>query len=456
MNLAATLRKPEGKTLEFKRDLSFPDRFLRTVVAFANTAGGTVLIGIEDRSGHIRGVAEPLALEERVANLICDSIMPRLLPEIEILSYRNTQLLAVQVYPSPARPHFIARAGLDASVYVRVGSTNRHADAELVAEMRRFASGESFDERPMPALDSEALDVRAAAELFAPTRKLTRRNLETLRLLAPHQGRLTPTVGGELLFGRDRLTHFPDAWIQVGRFDGTDKATIVDHADLKVPLIQAIDEAIAFVEKHALRGAAISGVRRRDRWNVPPAAVREALVNAVAHADYSQRGAPIRIAIFDDRLEVENPGLLPFGLTLDDLPLGVSKLRNRVIGRVLHELGLVEQWGSGVQRMLAACRDSGLPPPIWEEIGIRLRVTIRTHRVDEVEVDSTDRTILDLLEEGDGRGTNEIAGVLGLSSRATRTRLARLVAQGLVREVGTGPKDPRRLYVRAAVPDAGK
>ena len=117
----------------------------------------------------------------------------------------------MRIYPSPARPHFIARAGLDAGVYVRVGSTNRRADAELVAEMQRFGRGESFDERPMPALDAEALDMQAAIELFAPTRKLTRRNLETLRLLVPYQGRLTPTAGGELLFGRDRLSHFPDA-----------------------------------------------------------------------------------------------------------------------------------------------------------------------------------------------------------------------------------------------------
>ena len=120
---------------------------------------------------------------------------------------------------------------------------------------------------------------------------------------------------------------------------------------------RAIEDAAAFVGKHALHGASIGPVRREERWNLPPAAVREAIVNAVAHADYSQRGAPIRVAIFDDRLEVENPGLLPFGLTLDDLPLGISKLRNRTIGRVFHELGLVEQWGSGIQRMMAACRD---------------------------------------------------------------------------------------------------
>ena len=450
MNLTETLREPEGKTLEFKRDLSSPERFLRTVVAFANTSGGTILVGIEDRSRHIRGVTEPLALEERAVNLISDSIRPRLMPDLEIVSYRNRQLLAVRVYPSSTRPHYIARTGPDAGTYVRVGSTNRRADAQLIAEMQRFARGESFDERPMPALDSEALDFRVASELFSPVRKLTRTNIATLRLLTTHQGRSVPTVGGLLLFGQDRLDHFPDAWIQAGRFAGTDKAAIVDQAEFKMSLIQAIEEAIAFVEKHSLHGAVIGRLRRRERWSLPPAAVREAIVNAVAHADYSQQGAPIRVAIFDDRLEVENPGLLPFGLTLTDLPHGISKLRNRVIGRVLHELGLVEQWGSGVPRMLAACRESGLSPPVWNEIGVRLRVTLRTERVGGVDVDPTDRSILDLLEHGAQRSTQEIAGAIGLSPRATRTRLGKLVARGLVREIGTGPRDPRRRYIKAS------
>ena len=172
-----------------------------------------------------------------------------------------------------------------------------------------------------------------------------------------------PTVGGILLFGTDRLAHFPDAWIQAGRFAGTDKATIADHLDVKTPLVQAVEDAVAFVQKHAMRGVKIGPVRREERWSVPLVAIREAIVNAVVHADYSQRGAPIRLAIFDDRIEVENPGLLPFGLTLDDLPQGISRLRNRTIGRVFHELGLVEQWGSGVQRMIATCREARSPSP---------------------------------------------------------------------------------------------
>ena len=90
--------------------------------------------------------------------------------------------------------------------------------------------------------------------------------------------------------------------------------------------------------------ADLQGIRWVDRWFYPPAAVREAIINAFVHADYAQQGAPVRVSIFDDQIEIENPGILPFGLTLDDIRRGVSKLRNRVIGRVFLELCLIEQY----------------------------------------------------------------------------------------------------------------
>ena len=249
MDLVEILKRPEGKTLEFKRDLSSPDGALKTIVAFANTAGGTLLVGVEDRSRHVRGVPDPLDVEERLANLVSDRISPRIVPEIEILPWRRTQVLALQVHPSPSRPHYLSREGPAGGVYVRVGSTNRRADAELIEELRRFARGEGFDEQPMPGLDSEALDFRAASESFAPFRKLARRDLETLRLVSEHQGRKVPTVGGMLLFGKDRERHFPDAWIQAGRFAGTDKTRILDRAEIRSIPVRGVEEAIAFVQR---------------------------------------------------------------------------------------------------------------------------------------------------------------------------------------------------------------
>lgn len=299
-------------------------------------------------------------------------------------------------------------------------------------------------------LDSEALDFRAASESFAPARTLRRRDLETLRLVTVHQGRKVPTVGGFLLFGKDRERYFPDAWIQVGRFRGTDKTDIIDHAEIRSPLVQAVEEAISFVRKHALHGVEIGAVRRTERWSLPPVAVREAVVNAVVHADYLQRGAPIRVAIFDDRLEVESPGMLPFGLTVEDLHRGISKLRNRVIGRVFHSLGLIEQWGSGIQRMTTVCRDAGLPAPLLEEVGTRFRVTISTRPLTDISTtDEKNQEILRALADADGLLTSEVAKAIELTTRATRTRLAKLVEHGLVREIGTSPQDPKRRYFPA-------
>lgn len=129
MKLVELLKRHEGKTLEFKRDLSSPDGILKTLVAFANTAGGTVVIGVEDGSKNVRGVPDVLASEEKLASLVSDSIRPRLVPDIEVVPWRNLNVLAVQVYPSNTRPHYMQRLGPEDGVFIRLGSTNRRADA---------------------------------------------------------------------------------------------------------------------------------------------------------------------------------------------------------------------------------------------------------------------------------------------------------------------------------------
>lgn len=440
------LKQSEGKTLEFKRDLSSPVGVLRTIVAFANTAGGTLIIGVEDGTKQVLGLKEPLRVEERLANLISDLILPRLVPDLDVLPWRQTNLLAVQVYPSPVRPHYLKKEGLKGGAYVRVGSTNRRADRELIEELKRFTRGEAYDEQAMPELDSEALDFLAASESFAPARKIKRSDLETLRLLTHHQGRKVPTIGGMLLYGKDRERYFPDAWIQAGRFRGRDKTNIADSNEIRLYPVAAIEETIAFIQKHILHGAEIGAIRRREVWNLPPVAIREAIINAVVHTDYAQQGAPIRVSIFDDRLEVENPGLLPFGLTVDDIKAGVSRLRNRVIGRVFNELALIEQWGSGVQRIISACQDAGVKEPVFEELGNRFRVTLYTTQTGKPIVDKTDRAILDALASGKGLSTSDIAEIIGRSPRTARTRLVKLIEHGLVNDVGTSPMDPKRRY----------
>jgi ATP-dependent DNA helicase RecG len=448
VDLVTLLSRNEGKTLEFKRDLSSPQNVLKAIVAFANTSGGVILLGVEDKTKRVRGIQDVLAEEERLASMISDSISPALVPSIEVMPWRKTQVLAVEIYPSPNRPHYLNREGPVAGVLVRVGSTNRRADSFLIDEMRRYKQVSSFDEQPMPDLNSEAVDFRVASEYFKPIRKLTLHGLQNLKLTARSQGRIVPTVGGILLFGPARLRHFPDAWIQAGRFAGADRRRILDSAEIRSYLPGAAEEVITFLRKHMTREAVIGPVKRTDLWTFPLVAVREAIMNAIVHADYAQPGAPIRVALFDDRLEVENPGLLPFGLTIEDIQKGISKLRNRVIGRVFQELGLIEHWGSGIQRMTAACRDRGLDAPHLEEIGTHFRVTLSSLRRHAPAIDKRDQAILGALAANLDRGlsTSRIARRIGLSPRSARTRLASLVERGLVAEIGSGPQDPHRRY----------
>ncbi|TQE98799.1 MAG: AAA family ATPase [Spiribacter salinus] len=377
------LQTEEGKTLEFKRDLSSPQPILRTLVAFANSAGGKLVIGVDD-DRQVIGLENPLDEEERLCNLVADNITPRMLPSIELVTVQDKTLLVCEAFPSNSRPHYLNRGGLEQGVLVRLGSTNRQADAALVAELQRSAEGIAYDEMSMPELTREDLDLDAAGEMFETPDGFDDRQLLTLKLLRPEQGGLVPTRGAVLLFGKSREQHFPDAWVQCGRFRGTDKREIFDQLEIHDHLPAAVDSIEFFLKKHAFRAAEIQGMRRRDVWSIPLAMLREAVINALVHADYSQRGTPIRVAFFDDRIDVESPGYLLPAMTIEDMKSGVSRIRNPTIARVFRELGLIEQWGSGVQRIFAEAADKGLPEPEILETGTGIRLTMRLREPIEV------------------------------------------------------------------------
>ena len=249
-------------------------------------------------------------------------------------------------------------------------------EAAKTSKLKCYVDGIAFDEMPMPELSVDDLDLSAAQALFGNERHLDEQSLLTLRLLNHYQGRRVPTKGGVLLFGKQRSLYFADAWIQCERFLGTEKLDIFDHIEIHSPLPKAVDEIMLFLKKHAFRGADLTEVRRKDVWSIPLGILREAVINALVHADYSQRGAPIRIVFLDDRIEIDNPGLFLPGLTLEDLKQGTSKIRNTVIARVFRELHLIEQWGTGVRRIFTEAKALGLPEPQLIETEMRVRFII--------------------------------------------------------------------------------
>ncbi|MFY9824518.1 MAG: ATP-binding protein [Thermoanaerobaculia bacterium] len=200
-------------------------------------------------------------------------------------------------------------------------------------------------------------------------------------MLVRYGRNLLPSNGGMILFGREeaRRRFFPDAHVRCARFVGTTKAEFLDRLDIEGSVLGALEETPRFIRRNARLAARIEGMLREDIPEYPRVALREALVNAVAHTDYTQRGLQIMVAIFADRLEIQNPGMLAFGMTLDDLRAGVSRIRNPVIARVLRELNLMEKWGSGYKRIAEDCAAGGYSLPEWVELSAVLRVIFRPH-----------------------------------------------------------------------------
>lgn len=444
---------PEGKTLEFKRDLSSMKPILKTLIAFANTAGGTLLIG-KDNNGAIIGVDDIFAAEEKLANAIADSVYPPLMPEIETTSLEGKALIVVRVAHWRG-PFYLKAQGEDGGVYIRLGSTNRLAGPELIAELKRAISKTSFDQLPCPDVDVDGLDMNRIKQAFSNVdREVDKKELETLGILVPYAGQLVCSNGGLILFGQDQLRekYFPNATVRCARFQGTEKVDFIDQYDCEGTIVEAMKDVPNFIRRNTRLAAKIDQIQRKDIPEYALIAIREVLTNALVHADYSIRGMNPRVAIFSDRLEIENPGMLPFGYTLEEFVAGVSHIRNKVIARVFRELHLMEEWGTGYRRINEACQSGGYLTPTWEEIGTAIRVVFRPHTAAAEKTESSrDRgikdltprqeKIIDFLYNKEPLSAKKIHEDLReqISERSLRNDLLELKEQGYLKMLGSGP-----------------
>ncbi|WP_297694389.1 ATP-binding protein, partial [uncultured Eudoraea sp.] len=321
---------------------------MKTLVAFANTAGGILVIGRDD-NGTIIGLGDVLQAEESIANAIADSIMPVMMPDIEIITFETKELLVVKV-AHWSGPFYLKSEGPEDGVYIRLGSTNRKAGPEILTELHRTIRRVSFDQEPCNELSEDDLDMDKAESAFkSVNRSIDKHKLESLGLIVPYAGRKTVSNGCLILFGREkhRNRFFPDARVSCARFRGTDKSQFIDRLDIEGSLLDAVKDVPKFIRLNTRLLSRIESFKREDIPAYPELAVREVLINALVHSDYSLTGMRILVSIYSDRMEIQNPGMLPFGITLEDFKAGVSKIRNRVIARIFRELGLMEEWGSG-------------------------------------------------------------------------------------------------------------
>lgn len=441
------LAQNEGRTLEFKENSKSLAGIIKTVIAFANTAGGTIVVGIEDKTKKVVGVTDALSEEERLASAISDSLHPFMIPNIEIQSYRKKELLIINVPHLPG-PFYLKKDGPEQGVYVRVGSTNRLADEATLDSLRLYTKKISFDEIPFAQGKPDLIDWQAAKQAFKKKSKsLTELKAENLGILVKQGVKMCPSYGGILLFGTNRLNFFSNAVIRCVRFLGDTKAApVLDSLDVESYLLDAVDEILHFVAKTTFTRSEIGRIYREDIPQFPPVAVREAVINALLHADYSRFGESVMISIFDNRIEIKNPGGIPAGMTLERAIEGASSVRNRVIAKVFRELKLIEQWGSGLQKIIQACTERGLMPPKFEDYYYEFKVTLYSNPLDKPTLDVSQDKLIVTLKKQKKMSTKDAAQILGIDPRNARTRLKQLVSKGFIKKVGTCEKDPHGYY----------
>ena len=274
--------------------------------------------------------------------------------------------------------YYLSDKGLEKGVYIRLGNSNRLAGPEVIEELKRTSHYPSFDKTPCDNVTESDLDKERIKTIFANRgRVIDTAKLISIGILTKKGRRVVATNGGVILFGNPdvRETYFPYAEVRCARFKGTSRSEFIDRLNIEGGILSAIDEVPKFIRRNTKMAGKFGEMKRKDIPEYPVEGLREALTNAIAHANYEITGSRIFVAIYDNKLEVQNPGIMLPGMSIEQFKAGVSRIRNPVIARTLGELDLIEEWGSGYKRIKDACEQGGYPLPKWEEFGSALRVT---------------------------------------------------------------------------------
>ena len=378
----------EGKNIEFKREIpSKHEKFLKDVIAFANSTGGKIILGIEDETCHVYGIGEqsPFKLSDAISNMISDACTPQIETDITIQTVESRTVLVIDVPAGKFRPYYLLNKGKETTTYIRINGTSRPADARKLQELELEGQSISYDS--LQEIGQE-YDYQKALELCNTMKKIAQgsckteeekiaikdisiEKLEDMGILCKSGRNFYPTHAFDLL--TDNKNKF--AKIQCALFKGTTRDVFIDKKDFSGPIYSQVDAAYQFILRHINTGAEINGVYRNDSYELPITAIREMVTNAVVHRSYLDKCC-IQVCIFDDRVEVLSPGMLYGGIDIETAKLGKSTCRNEAIAEAFHYMHIVEAWGTGIPRIINRCREYGLPTPNFEEFGDGFKVTL--------------------------------------------------------------------------------
>ena len=384
----------ENSGVELKRDGLRPERLAQEMAALLNLEGGHVLLGVEDDrlvSGLARGAEE---VERWVMNVARDHVRPPATPYWEAIEIEPGKTVGVISLPAdgPDKP-YKAKRGSAWVTMVRSGTTTRDATDAEESRLYQQSGLLRYDIKPVLGTTVRDLDYRRLQSYFRDIRKQDCPELDDedawLRLLVntylaiESRGRVMPTVSAILMFGRAPNQHLPQAGITAVCHSGVAKDyEAKERLEIRGPVVVlhgrdgglaetgVIERTVEFVRRNtSVRAHLEDGVRRQDRWDYPVEAIRETIVNAIAHRDYTITVTDIELSIYDNRLEVVSPGRLPNTITVDKMRTGCRATRNELVKEILRDYAYVEATGLGIPRKIVhGMREhNGTEPDLIEE-----------------------------------------------------------------------------------------
>jgi len=382
MNLAELLdRIAKGENLhtEFKERLPQPDDLATEMVAFANTDGGEILIGVSDK-GRVVGVEELDRVMQTVDNIAYHNCEPPVTVVQETVKEEARIALVVHVPKGAQRPYRTNRG----IYYIRTTSGKRQASREEL--LRLFQATESlyYDETPMMwtsmmDIEAQALNdvLQIAGEQGFDVGSIDQeRLLRNWRLLREIDGQTRLTLAGALFLARHPQHFLPYAYVSALRISGTEISNEpLDQKRIEGRLLSILEDTRRFLYIYLRRPHRIQGLEPEVHPELPEEVLREALVNALSHRDYTI-SAPIRVIVFDDRVEVRTPGQLPNTVTLESLAYGIHVLRNPILYSMFLRIGLVTDAGSGIPRMIRLIRQATKKEPVFRLEGNEFVVSL--------------------------------------------------------------------------------
>lgn len=374
-----------------------PQGIHETLSAFANrSGGGTILFGIDDKTLTPIGIGNPDQLQKDLAAKASEMEPPlRLKMYPHQLGDKLVLVVQVPEVDAEQKPCYYKPSGLPGGAYVRVGDGDRRMTDYEIYMLRNAQKTVSDDRSPVEDASIEDLDLELVNRYLEKLRRAKpharhlqgskEKVLRTLGVLARDFGRDVPTLAGLLTFGRYPQQFYPNLIIAVTVFPaGAEAGTqrFVDNARVEGNIAEMLEEATHVIHRNLKTRTLITGLMHQEIPEYPLDALREALVNAVVHRDYSRfaLGTQVQVRIFPDRIEIQNPGGLHGPVTIDRLgEPGVQSTRNALLARLLEELGPMENRGSGIQTILKAMRQAHLAPPRFEDRGTLFKVTFNNH-----------------------------------------------------------------------------